>query len=688
MASIIPGYEYDIFISYRQKDNKHDGWVTEFVDNLKGELEATFKEDVSVYFDINPHNGLLETHDVDASLKDKLKCLVFIPIISRTYCDPKSFAWEHEFKAFVEQASNDLFGLKIKLPNGNVASRVLPILIHDLEVHDIQLCQSILDGVLRGIEFIYKEIGVNRSLSPKDDDRKNLNGTIYRNQINKVALALKEAISGLKGEPAKYVTHHNVVLGTKENSSILDKSIIVLPFENLSSDPDQEYFSDGLTEEVISDLSLIPDLLVISRSSAMTFKGSKNTIKEIAEKVNVRYVLEGSVRKASNNLRITAQLIDSINDAHVWAEKYNGTLEDIFDIQEKVSKSIFKALKVKLTHDENHRIDERHIDNISAFEYYLKAKAEILLLTEDAINRAIQYLKNALEIIGENALLYSGMAFAYLQMVNIGAKHDEFLAKAEDYARKAISLDPELAKAHATLGWVSMWSNPRAANQHLKRAYSISPNDQMVLQGVLIYYVQETGKISEASKLNERLNRVDPLDWGTKWLNGGIHFYNGDYDNALSEWRLLYETNSYIPIVPFYYASTMVYLGQLDSACNIINLSARIEPNNAFTKLGQLLKCAIMKNKVEAFKLMTPDFRKTCIRDCTFSHHVAGIFSLLGEKDEALDWLENAFDHFFINWPLLAEKDLWLENIRGEERFKNLMKRVKYEWDIFEVLTV
>jgi hypothetical protein len=101
MASLVPGYEYDIFISYRQKDNKHDGWVTEFVENLKGELESTFKETISLYFDINPHDGLLETHDVDASLKDKLKCLVFIPIISRTYCDPKSFAWEHEFKAVV-----------------------------------------------------------------------------------------------------------------------------------------------------------------------------------------------------------------------------------------------------------------------------------------------------------------------------------------------------------------------------------------------------------------------------------------------------------------------------------------------------------------------------------------------------------------------------------------------------------
>src|SRR4030065_2544474 len=112
MASLIPGYEYDIFISYRQKDNKGDRWVREFVEALKTELEATFKDEVSVYFDINPHNGLLESHDVDASLKEKLKCAVFIPIISRTYCDPKSFAWVHEFKAFIDQASKDQYGLK------------------------------------------------------------------------------------------------------------------------------------------------------------------------------------------------------------------------------------------------------------------------------------------------------------------------------------------------------------------------------------------------------------------------------------------------------------------------------------------------------------------------------------------------------------------------------------------------
>jgi hypothetical protein len=188
MSSLIPGYNYDIFISYRQKDNKHDGWVTEFVDQLKGELEATFKEDISIYFDENPHDGLLETHNVDKSLEDKLKCLIFIPIISQTYCDPKSYAWQYEFCAFNKLAKEDRFGRDIKLASGNVASRILPVKIHDLDPEDKTFLENELGEVLRSIEFIYKSAGVNRPLSAiEDHPQDNLNKTYYRDQINKVA---------------------------------------------------------------------------------------------------------------------------------------------------------------------------------------------------------------------------------------------------------------------------------------------------------------------------------------------------------------------------------------------------------------------------------------------------------------------------------------------------------------------
>ncbi|MDH5367176.1 MAG: hypothetical protein OEW67_09335, partial [Cyclobacteriaceae bacterium] len=199
MPSLISGYSYDIFISYRQKDNRSDQWVTQFVQALKEELDATFKEDISVYFDENPHDGLHDTHDVDDSLKEKVKCLIFIPIVSRTYCDPKSFAWQKEFLPFLDFAKNDEHGLKVKLANGNVTSRVLPIRIHDLDTEDVKLFEKETGSVIRSIDFVYKEAGVNRPLRPKiDDPSKNQNHTVYRDQINKVANATHEILSSVK----------------------------------------------------------------------------------------------------------------------------------------------------------------------------------------------------------------------------------------------------------------------------------------------------------------------------------------------------------------------------------------------------------------------------------------------------------------------------------------------------------
>jgi tetratricopeptide (TPR) repeat protein len=202
MPSIVPGYEYDIFISYRQKDNKYDGWVTEFVDHLKRELEATFKEDISVYFDINSHDGLLETHDVTASLKDKLKCLIFIPVISQTYCDPKSYAWQNELCVFNKSSKEDPFGREIRLANKNIASRILPVKIHNLDIEDKLLVEKELGGILRAVDFIYTEAGINRPLKPNDNKNDNQYKTDYRNQLNKLANAIKEIIGSIKNPSA------------------------------------------------------------------------------------------------------------------------------------------------------------------------------------------------------------------------------------------------------------------------------------------------------------------------------------------------------------------------------------------------------------------------------------------------------------------------------------------------------
>ena len=255
MASIIEGFKYDIFISYRQKDNKYDGWVSEFIDNLKKELDATFKEEVSVYFDINPHDGLLETHDVSESLREKLKCLIFIPIISRTYCDPKSFAWEHEFKAFVELSSHDQFGLKVRLAGGNVGNRVLPVRIHDLETTDIRECESVTGGFLRGVEFIYKSPGVNRSLRAKEDNpHDNLNHTFYRDQINKVALAVRDIIEGMKSS----VTEDKLKEKEFQTEKKVEKKVILSGETVLVEKREKKLKSDKVKPETVKKLKYLP----------------------------------------------------------------------------------------------------------------------------------------------------------------------------------------------------------------------------------------------------------------------------------------------------------------------------------------------------------------------------------------------------------------------------------------------
>lgn len=201
---VLADYAYDIFISYRQNDNR-SGWVTQFVDDLQIELGATIKEPISVYFDNNRYDGLLETYNVDKSLEGKLKCLIFIPVLSHTYCDAKSFAWKNEFQVFCRLAREDNLGVDIRLTSNNVASRILPIQIHDLDTKDRTLFERESGTPLRPIDFIFRSPGVNRPLTPNDQRADNLNRTFYRDQLNKTANAIEEILAAVIPEDATEV---------------------------------------------------------------------------------------------------------------------------------------------------------------------------------------------------------------------------------------------------------------------------------------------------------------------------------------------------------------------------------------------------------------------------------------------------------------------------------------------------
>jgi serine/threonine protein kinase len=465
-----------------------------------------------------------------------------------------------------------------------------------------------------------------------------------------------------------------------------EKSIAVLPFVDMSPSKDQEYFCDGMTEELINRLSRIQDLRVPARTSAFMFKGKTNDIRDIGSKLNVRTVLEGSVQKAGSELRIRAQLINVADGYHLWSETYDRELKDVFAIQEEISTAIVNALKLHMTSEEKQKISERPIDDVAAYECYLKAYDKIWSFSESALDSANQYLQDGIAIVGDNALLYSALAFVYWQYVNIGAKQEDYITRSEEYAKKALALDPDFPTAHVVLATIyrDFLGNPQEAILHYKKALAVNPKELDALQYLAYVYVVLIGKPSTALPLMERAKRIDPLGSWKFWVQGMLYFYDGQYALALEQSRKSYDADTENPFSQFFYSWMLACNTERDEAFSIIDENARSTPDNVFAKLGLLLKYGMLKDRKKAFGEISPDFKKTCQRDPEGSFQVALMLATLDAKSEALDWLENSVNRGFINYPAL-ERIQMLDNLRGEERFKKLMERVKYEWEHFEV---
>jgi len=465
-----------------------------------------------------------------------------------------------------------------------------------------------------------------------------------------------------------------------------DKSIIVLPFENISSDPEQDYFCDGMTEEIITDLSHVHDLLVISRSSAMTFKGTKKKIPEIAREVNVRYVLEGSVRKAGNNLRITAQLIDALNDAHLWAEKYDGTLDDVFDIQEKVSRSIGKALKLKLTPEESARIFARPIANPEIYDLHIMARHETWQATEHGLDRASRLVKKGLDLIGDNEILYADLGFINLMYFDTGIRKDEsVLLEAEKCIQEVFSLDPESAYGHYLRGMIERKRrNPQQAVKEFKKSLAIDPNHPDPLMWLGWVYAH-SGRISEARRLTARIVKIDPLNLLTYFGSGAVEVFDGKFRDGIKEFDKALQMDERNPFIKFWLARTLSYAQLLRESHAQSVLIEKEAQGTVWAGLASFHRHALEGKKSEALQTAAGDFRDLVKDDESFPIWMAESYALIGEAGEAVEWLENAVNWGFINYPFLVEYDPFLANIRSEPRFQKLMERVKYEWEHFEV---
>jgi TolB-like protein/Tfp pilus assembly protein PilF len=719
MASIIPGYEYDIFISYRQNDNR-SGWVTEFVAAFEEELATTLKERVSVYFDTNPKDGLLETHNVDKSLETKLKCLIFIPVVSQTYCDKNCFAWKNEFLAFNKIAKSDKFGIDIRLPGGNVASRILPVKIHDLDPEDKTLLENELGGVLRSIDFIYREAGVNRPLRPNDNASENLNRIQYRNQVNKLAYAVKEIIAGMgifgviKNESlpnmvpeaaeirlvkAKRFKLKTVIITVvlaallvsvifllpsllKSSSLPVDRAIAVLPLENMSNDPGQDYFSDGMMQEILNHLFMIGGLKIPSSTSSMRFKGSKLSVREIASQLDVSYVLEGNVSISGNNVRIIVRLINGKNEKLLWTQDYKRTLTaiDLLDIQSDVAQKVAENLKVVLNPDVEKRIKARPTENTEAYLLFLQARQKM------GQNESVrQELEKAIVLDPEFSDAYAALALYWLIQGNDlygKLNHDQVLEKTEPLLKKALELDHNSVMAHTYLASVRLWYNWdfKSVEKEFRIVNQLNPSTSDAYLE-FVQYLIIIGKFDDALMIIKKTAGENNIN-GDRYVAQALAYcYSGQQQKAL---QIVETYLSDIQIDNFILFNSMrIYIstGKYDKVIELYDKNLADKP------LDELSDCFLGYMGIAFYKTgnktRSADFLKTVSSRGLItsigspSYFTASIFMAMDEKDKALQQLRQAYTNHEVEMTWLKVDPIF-QPLKEDSRFENLLREIGF----------
>jgi adenylate cyclase len=402
-----------------------------------------------------------------------------------------------------------------------------------------------------------------------------ISGDVYNQVRNRIDAVFKDMgeqevkhvsrpVSVYAINPTKQKTSDHL---TSPTLALPDKpSIAVLPFTNMSGDPEQEYFSDGITEDIISELSLFRDLFVIAKNSSFVFKGENISLSEVASKLGVQYVIEGSVRKAGNRVRITAQLVDAATASQIWADRYDREIEDIFAVQDEVVAAIVSALPNQIRHVELARL-QRSTADIRAYDLVLHATAQGLNTLEDA-TRAIALLEQALEIEPDYALAHSWLSAAYAMEwdFRLIPKPEAIVAKIMKHSLRAVELDQTDGYAYMVLSdnCLFIMEDLTQARVYAERAVQLNPNSSPIV--VWRGYIHNCdGESKQAMELCARATRLDPLAFGwVKFLQGVVYFDAGQYDQAIdmflaSNWEEKWG----------HLAAAYALIGQTDRACEI-----------------------------------------------------------------------------------------------------------------------
>ena len=437
-------------------------------------------------------------------------------------------------------------------------------------------------------------------------------------------------------------------------------AIVVLPFTSMSTDKDQEYFSDGLAEELIAVLSRNPKLRVISRSSAFSFKGKEVDIKTIAQKLNTTHVLEGSVRKAGNQLRITAQLIEASTDSNLWSQTYDRQLENIFAVQDDIANSVAGALKATL---EGGRVPKAKQTNPEAYNAYLQGRYFFDRRSKEDLEKAISYYEQALKIDPNYARAWVGLSVVHGSQADSGyVSVDEGYAKARKKAEKALELDPNSAEAHWNMGWIKMiydwdWTGADVA---FKRALKLEPANADVVRGGA-FLAAILGRFDEAIILDHRAIELDPLRVAA-YNNLGIQaYYAGRWDEAEAALRKALELNPQYPSAHCFLGCIYLAQSRMEEAL----AEMQKEPEPLWRGQGLALAYHAAGKKKEADAALV-EYIEKFQNDAAFQ--IAEIYAYRGETDKAFEWLERAY----------KQRDGGLSTMKGDPLLRSIEKDPRY----------
>jgi TolB-like protein/Flp pilus assembly protein TadD len=463
---------------------------------------------------------------------------------------------------------------------------------------------------------------------------------------------------------------------TGHTSQTKIRSLAVLPLSNLSGDPTQEYLADEMTEELCGRLARIHDLRVISRTSAMRFKGTKLSVPEIARTLGVDALVEGSVIRQGNRIRVHAQLIRASTDEHLWADEYDGELGDVLTLESEVAQSIARTVEVKVTGEERVRLITAHHVSPEVYESYLKAENEFSKSSSQTeLEQSIAYFEVTIGKDPNFAPAYVGLAKAYERLGSVlgGAPPKETHPKMMSAVRKAIELDPDLAEPHVLLAEVYQkqwqWSDAEA---EFKRALELNSNDAGAHVGYAKWLLCQ-GRTDEALAWVQRARELDPLGGagitpvgGVAITNGFILFYARRYDEAIRELRNDDPDHWYLGLA-------LIANGQPDEAITVLEKALGPDRNPAV--MGVLVRAyAHAGRRKEALRLLDELKRRqqtSYVAAAPFVNAYLG----LGDNEQALAWLERAYQEQS-NMLQLIKVHPYFDPLRGDPRFVDLVHRV------------